>query len=65
LGRLKVGEAEGGKILVLLGKVGEPRNDDGELGKQDVEAFSQEDQVGVAVYCQTCRRTLIETYSVT
>lgn len=60
-----MGEAEGGKILVLFGKVGEPRDDDGELGKQDVKPFPQEDQVGVAVYRQTCRDSLVETYSVT
>lgn len=49
LRRLEVGKAEGGKILVLLGKRRQTVNHDCELGQQQRETLTEEDQVGVAV----------------
>ena len=54
LSRLEVGEPEGGEVTVGLGELGETGDDDGQLGKEDVESVSEEDQVGVAVL--RCRR---------
>ena len=45
---LEVGESEGGERLVLLGKVGQTRDDDRELVEDESESVSEEDQVGVA-----------------
>lgn len=47
LGGLEVGETKGREVLVLLGEGGETSNDDGELGEEDVETITEEDQVGV------------------
>ena len=43
-----MGESEGGEGLVLLGKVGQTRDDDRELVEDESESVSEEDQVGVA-----------------
>lgn len=48
LGGLEVGESEGGEVSVGLGELGETRDDGGQLGEEDVESVSEEDQVGVA-----------------
>ena len=48
LGGLEVGEAEGGEVSVLLGEGGQAGDHDGELGEEDVETLSEEDEVGVA-----------------
>lgn len=45
---LEVGEAESGKVSVLLGEGGQAGNDNGELGEEDVQTLSEEDEVGVA-----------------
>lgn len=44
---LEVGEAERREVTVLLGKGREARDDDSELGDEDVEAVTEEDEVGV------------------
>lgn len=48
LRRLEVREAEGRQGAVLGRKCGEARDDRCELGEEEVEAFAQEDEVGVA-----------------
>ena len=48
LGGLEMGEPEGGQVTVSLGKLGETRDDSGQLGQEDIESVSEEDQVGVA-----------------
>lgn len=47
LSGLEVGETKGREVLVLLGEGGETGNDDGELGEEDVETITEEDQVSV------------------
>ena len=48
LGGLEMGETKGGQVTVSLGKLGETRDDSGQLGQEDIESVSEEDQVGVA-----------------
>lgn len=49
LGGLEVGETKGGEIAVLLGKFVQAGHDDGEFGQENVETFTEKDEVGVAV----------------
>jgi len=47
LSRLEMGETKSGEISVLLGESGEAGDDNGELGKENSETFTEEDKVGV------------------
>ena len=47
LGGLEVGEAESGEVAILLGEGGQARDDDRELGDENVETVTEEDEVGV------------------
>lgn len=47
LSGLEVGPSQGCEILVLLGKLAEPLDDDGELGEDYIAGVPQEDEVGV------------------
>lgn len=48
LSGLKVGESKRWERSVGLGEAGETRDNGGELGKEKIEAFTKEDEVGVA-----------------
>jgi hypothetical protein len=50
--RLVVGEAQGGHVLVLEGKLLEVLDDLGELGKNKIQGTLQEDQVGIVGDCE-------------
>jgi len=65
LGGLEVGEAEGGQVAVLLGEGGQAGDDDGELGEEDVETLSEEDEVGVAAVSGCYIQMRKASYSVT
>jgi hypothetical protein len=58
LGGLEVSETEGGEVSVGLGELGKTGDDRGELGEEDVESVSQEDQVGVATRSRYRRRVV-------
>jgi hypothetical protein len=47
-----VGEAQGGHVLVLEGKLLEVLDDLGELGKNEIQGTLQEDQVGIVGDCE-------------
>ena len=42
-----VGEAQGGHVLVLKGKLLEVLDDFGQLGEDEIQTTLQEDQVGI------------------
>ena len=44
---LEVGPSEGREVLVLLGKLAQSFNDDGEFREDDVAGVAEEDEVGV------------------
>jgi hypothetical protein len=48
----------GGEVSVGLGELGKTGDDRGELGEEDVESVSQEDQVGVATRSRYRRRVV-------
>lgn len=56
-----MGKAERGQVAVLLCKGGQTGDDHRELGKEEVQTLTKEDQVGVADV-SSCRR---KTHSVT
>lgn len=47
LSGLEVGEAQGGKVLVLEGELGEVVDDLGQLGQEEAQALLDKDQLGV------------------
>ena len=47
LGGLTVGETKAGQVLVLLSELGQLVDDDSELGDEDVETVTEENQIGV------------------
>jgi hypothetical protein len=47
LGGLTVSETQAGKILVLLGELGQLVDDEGQLGDEDIETVAEKDQIGV------------------
>ena len=49
--RLVVGEAQGGHVLVLEGKLLEVLDDLGQLGEDEIQTTLQEDQVGIVGDC--------------
>lgn len=47
LSGLEVGPSEDGEVLLLLGELAQPLDDDGELGEDDIASIPKEDEVGV------------------
>jgi hypothetical protein len=47
LGGLTVSEAQTRKVLVLLSELGQLVDDNGQLGDEDVETVTEQDQIGV------------------
>lgn len=47
LRRLEMSPPEHGQVLLLLREPGQPLNDDGQLGEDDIASVAQEDEVGI------------------